>query len=94
VISRLRGQVLEVALNHGVLDVGGVGLTVHTTPAVLAELSVGQQAELATVLLVREDSLTLYGFTQCTDCESSSRTVSAPGPARRSSPSPERSNAC
>lgn len=62
-ISRLRGQVLEVALDHGVLDVGGVGLTVHTTPAVLAELSVGQQAELATVLLVREDSLTLYGFT-------------------------------
>jgi len=54
VISRLHGQVLEVALHHGVLDVGGVGLTVHTTPAVLAELSVGQQADLATVLLVRE----------------------------------------
>ncbi len=52
-ISRLRGQVLEVALDHGGLDVGGVGLTVHTTPAVLAELSVGQQADLATVLLVR-----------------------------------------
>ncbi len=40
-ISRLRGQVLTVALDHVVLDVGGVGLTVHTTPAVLAELSSG-----------------------------------------------------
>jgi len=63
VISRLRGQVLTVALDHVVLDVGGVGLTVHTTPAVLAELSSGHQADLATVLLVRADSLTLYGFT-------------------------------
>jgi len=63
VISRLRGQVLEVTLDHLVLEVGGVGLTVHTTPAVLAQLSCGHQADLATVLLVREDSLTLYGFT-------------------------------
>jgi len=63
VISRLRGQVLEVTLDHLVLKVGGVGLTVHTTPAVLAQLSSGHQADLATVLLVRADSLTLYGFT-------------------------------
>ena len=40
----------------------GVGLSVHCTPGTLAGLRVGEQARLATSLVVREDSLTLYGF--------------------------------
>jgi holliday junction DNA helicase RuvA len=62
VISSVRGKVLEVALDHAVVEVGGVGLEVRTTPATLSSLRRGEQAQLATALVVREDSLTLFGF--------------------------------
>jgi len=61
-ISSVRGQVLSVSLDHVVIEVGGVGLAVRTTPATLAGLRRGEQARLATTLVVREDSLTLFGF--------------------------------
>jgi Holliday junction DNA helicase RuvA len=63
VIASVRGQVLSVELDHAVVEVGGVGLTVHAVPATLASLRRGEAARLATSLVVREDSLTLYGFT-------------------------------
>jgi holliday junction DNA helicase RuvA len=62
VISSVRGQVLSVHLDHAVIEVGGVGLAVRTTPATLAGLRRGEQARLSTSLVVREDSLTLFGF--------------------------------
>ncbi|MCA1822097.1 MAG: Holliday junction branch migration protein RuvA [Pseudonocardia sp.] len=49
-------------MDHAVVEVGGVGLAVHAVPATLATLRRGEQARLATSLVVREDSLTLYGF--------------------------------
>lgn len=61
-ISSVRGEVLHVALDHAVLEVGGVGLAVLATPATLATLRRGTEARLDTTLVVREDSLTLYGF--------------------------------
>ncbi|MQA09562.1 MAG: Holliday junction branch migration protein RuvA [Pseudonocardiaceae bacterium] len=61
-ISSVRGMVLAVALDHAVLEVGGVGLAVQATPATLATLRRGEQAQLHTALVVREDSLTLFGF--------------------------------
>lgn len=62
-ISSVRGQVLSIELDHAVVEVGGgVGLAVHAVPATLATLRRGEQARLATSLVVREDSLTLYGF--------------------------------
>lgn len=61
-IASLSGTVLNVGLDSLVLGVGGVGMLVHTTPATAASARVGQAAELATTLVVREDSLTLYGF--------------------------------
>jgi Holliday junction DNA helicase RuvA len=61
-IASLRGVVAAVAPDAAVLEVGGVGLAVHCTPGTLAGLRVGQPARLATTLVVREDSLTLYGF--------------------------------
>jgi Holliday junction DNA helicase RuvA len=61
-ISSVCGPVLSVELDHAVVEVGGVGLTVHAVPATLASLRRGEQARLATSLVVREDSLTLYGF--------------------------------
>ncbi len=62
-ISSVRGEVLAIHLDHAVIEVGGVGLAVRTTPATLAELRRGEQARLWTTLVVREDSLTLFGFT-------------------------------
>ncbi len=62
-ISSVRGQVLHVGLDHVVVEVGGVGLHVHTTPATAAECRTGSEVRLATTLVVREESLTLYGFT-------------------------------
>jgi len=62
VIASVRGQVTALGPDGAVVEVGGVGLTVHCTPATLARLRVGEPARLATSLVVREDSLTLYGF--------------------------------
>ena len=61
-IASVRGPVLHVGLEHVVVEVGGVGLLVHTTPATAASCSAGRGVTLATTLVVREESLTLYGF--------------------------------
>lgn len=61
-ISSVRGEVLAIGLDHAVVEVGGVGLAVHATPATLSGLRRGDQSRLATALVVREDSLTLFGF--------------------------------
>ena len=61
-IAAVRGEVLEIGLDHAVVEVGGAGLAVHATPATLARLRRGEQARLSTSLVVREDSLTLFGF--------------------------------
>ena len=61
-ISSLRGKVLAIGLDHAVVEVGGVGFAVQATPATLASLRRGEEATLATTLVVREDSLTLFGF--------------------------------
>ncbi|MCY7342737.1 MAG: Holliday junction branch migration protein RuvA [Pseudonocardia sp.] len=61
-ISSVRGEVLVIGLDHAVVEVGGVGLAVHATPATLAGLRRGERSLLATALVVREDSLTLFGF--------------------------------
>ena len=61
-ISSVRGTVLSVGLDHAVIEVGGVGFAVQAAPSTLATLRRGEQATLATALVVREDSLTLFGF--------------------------------
>ena len=61
-IAHLSGCVAAVAPDGAVIEVGGVGLLVQCTPATLAGLRLGEQARVATSLVVREDSLTLYGF--------------------------------
>jgi Holliday junction DNA helicase RuvA len=61
-IAFVSGQVTAAGPDGAVVDVGGVGLSVHCTPATLASLRVGDRAHVPTSLVVREDSLTLYGF--------------------------------
>ncbi|OBK46659.1 Holliday junction branch migration protein RuvA [Mycobacterium sp. 1081908.1] len=62
-IASVRGEVLEVALDHAVIEAAGVGYRVNATPSTLATLRTGSEARLVTAMIVREDSMTLYGFT-------------------------------
>ncbi|RBY89018.1 Holliday junction branch migration protein RuvA [Blastococcus sp. TBT05-19] len=61
-IASVNGRVAAVGPDGAVVEVGGVGLAVQCTPGTIARLQVGEPARLATSLVVREDSLTLYGF--------------------------------
>lgn len=61
-ISSVAGIVSAVGPDAAVIEVGGVGLAVSCSPNTIARLRVGEPARLATSLVVREDSLTLYGF--------------------------------
>ena len=81
-IAAVRGEVLEIGLDHAVVEVGGAGLAVHATPGTLARLRRGEQARLATSLVVREDSLTLFGFADAEerDLFTLLQTVSGVGP--------------
>jgi Holliday junction DNA helicase RuvA len=63
VIASVAGVVAAAGPESVVVEVGGVGLAVQCTPATVAGLHEGQPVRLATSLVVREDSLTLYGFT-------------------------------
>lgn len=61
-ISYVRGGVAKVLPTEATIDVGGIGFTLHCTPTTTADLRVGADVQLAASLVVREDSLTLYGF--------------------------------
>lgn len=61
-IAVVRGTVLDIAADVAVIEMGGLGLAVQCTPTTLAGLRRGEEATVHTSLVVREDSLTLYGF--------------------------------
>ena len=61
-IAFVRGKVASISLNAVVIDVGGVGYQILCAPGTIASLRRGVEAELATSMVVREDSQTLYGF--------------------------------
>ncbi|MFF4843233.1 Holliday junction branch migration protein RuvA [Streptomyces collinus] len=61
-IAFVSGTVAALAPDAAVVEVGGVGMSVQCTPDTLSTLRVGRPAKLHTSLVVREDSLTLYGF--------------------------------
>ncbi len=61
-IASVQGTVRRAGLDSVVIEVGGVGMLVHTTPATAASMRTGSRASLSTTLVVREESLTLYGF--------------------------------
>ncbi len=61
-ISSLRGPVLEIRLDSLVIGVGGVGMTVMCSPDTISQARIEQEITLFTSLIVREDSLTLFGF--------------------------------
>ena len=61
-IASVRGEVLDIALDHAVVEAAGVGYKVMCTPSTLATLKRGSETRLITAMIVREDSQTLYGF--------------------------------
>jgi Holliday junction DNA helicase RuvA len=61
-IASVRGEVFDIALDHAVIEAAGVGYKVMTTPTTLSTLRRGAEARLITAMIVREDSMTLYGF--------------------------------
>jgi Holliday junction DNA helicase RuvA len=62
VIASVFGKVLSTTPGAVTLEVGGVGLMVNTTNRIVSTLALEKQITLFTALIVREDSLTLYGF--------------------------------
>ena len=61
-IASIRGEVLDIALDHVVIEASGVGYKLMAAPSTLATLRRGSEARLITAMIVREDSMTLYGF--------------------------------
>lgn len=61
-IASVRGEVLDIALDHVVIEAAGVGYKVMATPSTLSTLRRGAEARLIIAMIVREDSMTLYGF--------------------------------
>ncbi|MEY3848843.1 MAG: hypothetical protein RL602_188 [Actinomycetota bacterium] len=61
-ISLLSGTVRSINSDRVVVEVGGFGLTVLVNPATTTQVTLGSQIQLFTSLVVREDSLTLFGF--------------------------------
>jgi Holliday junction DNA helicase RuvA len=61
-IASIRGEILAIIDNSVVIDVGGVGISTLVVERTLQTLSIGAKATLHTSLMVREDSLTLFGF--------------------------------
>jgi Holliday junction DNA helicase RuvA len=68
-IAQLTGLVAQVGPTSAVIEVGGFGIQAVCSPNTVAGLRVGQRATLATSLIVREDSLTLYGFASADERE-------------------------
>lgn len=63
-IAAVRGPVIDVSLDHVVVDCAGVGYRVLVTPPTLSSAHRGAEITLLTAMIVREDSMTLYGFTE------------------------------
>jgi len=61
-ISRINGRIVEIETDSLVIDVGGVGLEVHAPAELCAGAEMGKMISLNTYLVVRENELSLYGF--------------------------------
>ena len=62
-IASLQGIVIDLSLNRLILDVNGVGYEVVASPSFISTLAIGSEAMLHIASVIREDSWTLYGFT-------------------------------
>lgn len=81
-IDRIRGAVARIGGDYVSVDLGPIALRVLVPPQVTADLRLGGEVELHTAMVVREDSWTLYGFTEAEQCQvfEQVQTVSGIGP--------------
>ena len=81
-IAALRGNVLSIDPTSAVIEVAGIGYSIQATPTTLAGLRVGHEVFVHTSLVVREDSMTLFGFSDADEREVFGvlQTVSGVGP--------------
>jgi len=61
-IASLQGQVIQIGEDNLVVEVGGIGYLVYVTEFLVQSQRRGEAVSLLTHLVVREDSLTLFGF--------------------------------
>lgn len=61
-IDSLNGEVISIGLDHAVIECSGVGYRFLATPLTLGRLVRGEKTRVLTTLVVREDDMTLYGF--------------------------------
>ena len=61
-IANLSGRITDIQTDRVVVEIGGIGFWVYCTDPVRESLKVGETVAFFTYLAVREDSLTLYGF--------------------------------
>lgn len=83
-IASLRGTLLAVRENVCTVDVHGVGYAVHITPTHRTRLEVGSEYVFLTTLIVREDSMTLFGFENSESLELFDALLSVSGVGPRS----------
>ena len=83
-IASLRGTVLAVRENTCIVDVNGVGYAVNVTPAHKFSVTIGAEHSFLTSLIVREDSLTLFGFENPESLELFEQLLSVSGVGPRS----------
>jgi Holliday junction DNA helicase RuvA len=81
-IASLFGTIRYLRLDQAIIDVNGVGYQVHITAKTSSQLSIGRDYQVFTSLVVREDSMTLYGFNESDERELFElvQTVSGIGP--------------
>ena len=63
-IASLTGRVAQVGLDHAVINVNGFGMLVYATARTLSKFRTGEEATVLTTMIVREESMTLYGFSE------------------------------
>ncbi|MHA2789106.1 Holliday junction branch migration protein RuvA [Corynebacterium sp. S7] len=68
-IDSLNGEILSIGLDHAVIECGGVGYRFLAAPPTLGRLTRGESTRVLTAMVVKEDSMTLYGFTNVDDRE-------------------------
>ena len=81
-IAQLTGEVRSIAVDRIVLDVAGVGYFISVTPGTSSAITLGNTLTLHTSMIVREDSMTLFGFLDSKSRETFElvQTVSGIGP--------------
>ena len=78
-ISILRGIAVSVGLDHIDVVVGGIGFRVHVTPAFARAAPRDDEITVYTSMIVREDSMTLYGFESADERDVFTRLMSVSG---------------